>query len=68
MLRVCRFPGCETLTLGAACIVHEVQAGARPSLPIGRPFLRELSPLPMTVPEASPAGLTHEVWEMGKRG
>ncbi len=61
MLRVCRFPGCETLTLGAACIVHEVQAQTRPSLPIGRPFRRELSPVPMTAPESSPVDLAHRM-------
>jgi hypothetical protein len=66
MLRVCRFPGCETLTLGVTCIVHEVQA--RLPLPIGRPFPRELTPLPVTAPESSPVDLTREVWRTGKRG
>ena len=46
MLRVCSFPGCETLTLGVTCIVHEVQA--RRPLPVGRPFPRHLTPVPMT--------------------
>lgn len=53
MLRVCRIPGCETLTLGVTCIVHEVQA-PRP-LPVGRPFPRHLSPVPITALEDDPA-------------
>jgi hypothetical protein len=56
MLRICRFQGCETFTLGAACIVHEVPAQPR-SLPIGRPFLRELSPVPAAAPETCPVAL-----------
>ena len=59
MIRTCSHPGCETLTLGALCIEHEVPVAR--SFPRGRPF-RDLDvDTPPTVAAEAPAGASAPV-------
>ena len=39
MLTTCDYPGCETLTIGTLCVVHEPPVEAR-RFPRGRPYPR----------------------------